>query len=559
LLVKKKSKQFASLSSRVQILTEAVHHFREKQSAVIDALVDLGHSDEFEKTDSPMTDSMELMYFKILDIVSLTSSSSSAVLTSTVVQSGHSLPKIELPKFDGLIINWRLFRVTYVSLVHINAGVSDIERFHYLLSCLSGSALSVIKSVPLSAANYSIAWQALNDRFENPRLLATVHVDQLFAFKPITHESVFSLTSFVNTFNENIAALKVLGVNDLAGFLLFYIGSRVLDSNKRQLFENTAQPNKMPNFDSLISFVQQRCKILENFRSAGNICKINLKCDKNYVSSKTSLAATIVSSSLKRCPLCKDSSHPLYRCSIFKKWTVNQRKEFVTSAKLCFSCLGPSHVVTACKSKSSCSTCGKRHHSLLHYRREISGEKIAANSNTPNVQAPPKVGNDTNFVSLSRLTNTVVLRPAVVHVLDRHGLPHPVRVLLDSGSQVSIITVECASLLEMPRSKCSTQVIGLSRNPVSKVKGKTTIKFTPHHSSHPFITSDEVIILPNITGLMPNESLPTFVRGKYEHLLLADPKFDVPTRIDMLIGSDIFPHIVRPRAEIIHHLGYPSA
>jgi len=117
------------------------------------------------------------------------------------------------------------------------------------LSCLSGSALSVFKSVPLSAANYFIAWQALTDRFENQSLLATAHVDQLFAFKQITHESLSSLTSFVNTFNENIAALKALGINDLARFLFFYIESRVLDSNTCRLFENTAPPNKMSNFD----------------------------------------------------------------------------------------------------------------------------------------------------------------------------------------------------------------------------------------------------------------------------------------------------------------------
>jgi len=102
-----------------------------------------------------------------LDIVSLTPSSSSTTLTSTVVQSGHPLPKIELPMFDGRIINWRSFRDIYVSLVDGNEGVSDIERFHYLLSCLSGLALSVVKSVRLSTANYTIAWQALTDRFEN--------------------------------------------------------------------------------------------------------------------------------------------------------------------------------------------------------------------------------------------------------------------------------------------------------------------------------------------------------------------------------------------------------
>jgi len=391
LSIENNTEKFTALSSRVPILTETVHHFREEQSAIIDALVDLGRGDEFERADSPITDSMESMYFKILDIASSTSPSLSTALPPTIVQSNHPLPKIELPNFDGRIINWRSFRDTFVSLVHNNECVSDIERFHYLLSCPSDSAFSVAKSVPLSAANYIIAWQALTDRFENQRLLATAHVDQLFAFTPITHESLHSLTSFVNTFNENIAALKALGVIDLAGFLLFYIGSRVLDSNTSQLFENIVLPNSMPNFDSLISFVQQRCKILENFGGTENVVKINMKYNKHHVSFKTSLTTATTGSSSKFCPLCKVKSHPLYRCFTFKKLTVHKRKEFATSAKLCFSCLGSSHLVSACSSTASCSIYGKRHHSLLHYRKEISGGRIASGFQTPTSQVAPTV------------------------------------------------------------------------------------------------------------------------------------------------------------------------
>jgi len=58
---------------------------------------------------------------------------------------------------------------------------------------------------------------------------------------------------------------------------------------------------------------------------------------------------------------------------------------------------------------------------------------------------------------------------------------------------------------------------------------------------------------------MPTLQLPPCIRKNYEHLLLADPNFDVSAQIDILLGSDIFSNIVRPRAEIIHSSGYPSA
>lgn len=154
-------------------------------------------------------------------------------------QQSVQLPKIQLPKFDGSLLQWRSFRDIYVSLVHNNRSMGDAEHFHYLLLCLSGSALSVIKSVPLSADNYAVTWGALSDRFDNKCLLASAHLDKLFAFKPISQESLPALIEFVNIFKENVSIIKAIGVNDLAGFLLFHMGSRVLDSTTLQLFESS--------------------------------------------------------------------------------------------------------------------------------------------------------------------------------------------------------------------------------------------------------------------------------------------------------------------------------
>lgn len=69
-------------------------------------------------------------------------------------------------------------------------------------------------------------------------------------------------------FKENVAAFHMLGVKDLAGFLLFYMGSRVLNPHTRQLFESSVSQSDIPKFDELVDFVQQRCKILEYIKGA---------------------------------------------------------------------------------------------------------------------------------------------------------------------------------------------------------------------------------------------------------------------------------------------------
>lgn len=58
---------------------------------------------------------------------------------------------------------------------------------------------------------------------------------------------------------------------------------------------------------------------------------------------------------------------------------------------------------------------------------------------------------------------------------------------------------------------------------------------------------------------MPIAPLSPEVRHRYHHLTLADPKFDIHVSVDILLGSNIFPQIVRPKGDIVHTVGVLSA
>jgi len=264
-----------ALVAHADDLNNLVEQFQHQQDVIIDALLGVDRFTEFEQDDDPLFTSMDSMRLEIKTILAsaapvsaseIKSSSSSSIASAP--QQFVPLPKIQLPSFNGSLLEWRSFRDIYVSLVHDNTGIGDAERFHYLLSCLSGDALAVVKAIPLSANNYALAWEALSVRFDNKRLLASAHLDKLFAFKPITHQSLPALTSFINTFKENVVIIKALGVNDLSSFLLFHMGSRVLDPTTIQLFESNASNSTIPTFDELLNFVQQRCRILENIKNS---------------------------------------------------------------------------------------------------------------------------------------------------------------------------------------------------------------------------------------------------------------------------------------------------
>lgn len=178
-------------------------------------------------------------------------------------------------------------------------------------------------------------------------------------------------------------------------------------------------------------------------------------------------------------------------------------------------------MVNVCQSTASCSSCGGRHHSLLHLK------KVDDDSRTVSVESPSNEdilnkqstsSEITKFSGTSRTNTTVVLGTERVHVTDRFDQTHDVRVLLDSGSQISAITTECASQLSLIQHKCSTDIVSLAQNPVAKVKGMTDCNFFPHFQSSPtFTCRDIIIIIPTITAPMPATVLPLIIRENYGH------------------------------------------
>jgi len=81
------------------------------------------------------------------------------------------LPEIKLPTFSGKYDEWFPFFDTFNSLIHSNASLSNIQRFQYLRTSLSGDARNVVNSLEISDANYDVAWALLKERYDNQRVI----------------------------------------------------------------------------------------------------------------------------------------------------------------------------------------------------------------------------------------------------------------------------------------------------------------------------------------------------------------------------------------------------
>ena len=63
------------------------------------------------------------------------------------------LPKLEISKFKGDVINWQGFWDQFCSAIHENSSTSDIDKFSYLKTFLWDSTNADSSGLSLSAAN----------------------------------------------------------------------------------------------------------------------------------------------------------------------------------------------------------------------------------------------------------------------------------------------------------------------------------------------------------------------------------------------------------------------
>lgn len=100
----------------------------------------------------------------------------SITVSNNTSQSQLKLPVIKLPLFGGSYTEWATFYDSYHSLVENNENLSNVEKFHYLKSCLLGEAKQVVDGLIVTADNYETAWNLLKDRYENKRLISQHHM-----------------------------------------------------------------------------------------------------------------------------------------------------------------------------------------------------------------------------------------------------------------------------------------------------------------------------------------------------------------------------------------------
>lgn len=506
------------------------------------------------------------------------------------MQSNHGhyhinkLPVLPLPSFSGEPTEWTSYHDLFRSVVHNNDNYTEAEKFRYLLLTLKDEPFNLIKSIPITDENYSIALEILISRYENKRAIASKHLDRIFEIESCSDKnSTQGLRSLLNIYQENIKALEVMHFPvQHWSFLLLHILLRKIPASIRKRFElSLKKPSDIPSVEVLIQFLEKdmiASEIVEsgvkNSQNVGSLTKPPARggnsavptfgrtvtahvSSSEYSHSKSSDSRPSHSENRDNKCVCCDGQHPLTKCNKFLNLSPNDRYSFIKTKDVCFNCLSKSHNVSQCKSTFSCRSCGKRHHTCLHFPNQNIVAKSKAKNiamvtdhlvESPHCDQPTTSSHATQIHCASSnapfvQTKTVLLSTALVDVFVGGERRSTVRCMIDTGSQATFITESCVTRLGLSRRQVDIPVFGIGDNKPIRPKGISSFCVCPRNALQPSIPID-ALILPKLIHNMPSVSLPATEWSHLHNLKLADPAYHLPQPVEIILGADVLPFIM---------------
>ncbi|XP_074040052.1 uncharacterized protein [Leptinotarsa decemlineata] len=471
------------------------------------------------------------------------------------------LPKMELRTFSGDYKEFPLFIDLFNNTVHNNGSLNDSEKINYLVSCLDGPPLALVKMHPLEGPSYATAYASLVKKYTNERFRATAHWNELENCSEVDCENPISFRHLLDVFSENLSELRKMGLPiDEWSFILVQMLIKRINPEMMRDFERIHCSTSIPKYMDLYSFLDKQCTAIEasafSFTSKSNkssdtsnksSMNFRSKGKGNFSKNASFFAKTEKRISNNQCPLCQ-SKHLLYTCPKFLEKTVTDRYNLCKSLHRCFNCLSNMHDIRTCKSNVCCRWCNKRHHSLLCLMEKSTSstpqtQTSTSNSTVGNTPAAQEVATVNCGCGFTKRNSVVMLATTRVEILSNRGNYHNFRALLDPGSQSTFITQKAFNNLGLPKYHLSLAVQGLGETKTVTSSGGVTLCIKPYRKTSPVFTTDAVI-LPKICEKLPSTNISIQKWPHISNIELADPNFNCPGQIDLLLGADIFPKIL---------------
>ncbi|XP_024874415.1 uncharacterized protein LOC112456237 [Temnothorax curvispinosus] len=312
----------------------------------------------------------------------------------------------------------------------------------------------------------------------------------------------------------------------------------------REKFESEHRAEEIPKYAQLTKFLSDHCRVLASVSGPTNM---SIKSQSS--SAKKSASASSLATQTAKCPVCKEQ-HLVFKCLRFLKLSPREKHSTAKTANLCLNCLRAGHGINNCTSTGTCRSCQARHHTLLHFGRNSDPAGTPADTGAPSESAVNESSSPQNneplvtMTSVAKSSSTVLLSTVQAEALDVHGNPFPVRIFLDSASQLNFISENCMQKGGFGRTKGRTVVLAVNDTKAAATRGSTSLVIQVQGNGNTRVPI-KATILPRISAQLPSSQVEQRAWKHIEELKLADPQYHRPGPIDILIGAEIFTSLLR--------------
>ena len=451
------------------------------------------------------------------------------------------LPPIALPTFSGDVLKWPTFWNTFCATVDSNRDLPLSTKLSYLRSSIKDPEAAIILNPAIDGPDtYQKLVKELKQRYERTKRIHRNLVDKLIHLPTAKYTST-DLRRLVDATTNYLDCLQTTGHFDLESVISSLIYAKLppklqVDWDDDQLDDQTVVP-----YPKLLEYVSRKAFTLSDHKTSAPVNQPAAPPDRKAArkqekgnqprvpkgqvySVSTPTPAAPTSSyhppSPRECILCAPERHNFGACPKWQGFSLAQKLTQVTDRKLCGNCLSPSHQTAACKSSFRCRECGQAHHTTLH-------------------QGSPAVVSVASTISRSQQLPDALLMTAMVVLKGPQGQQLQARAFLDPGAGLSLISSRVAHLLELPLESSRTAFTTVQGTQCQGSRYITNLTISPLHSSRDFQCRPAVV--QTVTEKIPNKMLPPV--HEFPHLLglqLADPTFNVPGRVDILLGADLW-------------------
>ena len=357
------------------------------------------------------------------------------------------LPAPEPTIFNGNPLDYPSWKASFYTLIE-SKNIKASEKIHYLKRYLHEDVKPLIECTSFFDDDHAFerAKELLDKRFGNSFLISESIRDKLYNWKIIKENDSFGLRAFADYLQQcNMATEHISGLNILNDCrenrkMLTKLPKWLIRRWRRIVSKYT---HSYPSFSEFCLFVNKEADIICN----PILCSLQETEDERIKPAKKihvqRTFATGSQEDRENCYLCKKYHHALEDCRVFKNKSFEERREFIITNGICFSCLKKGHISKQCLQRLSCSKCRKRHPTSL------CGDFENWKQKSSHLHNEDSVSNGSSMkVSISNVTDlTTMIVPVFVSSEDSTE-PLMVYALLDSQSDSTFILDSVAEELK---------------------------------------------------------------------------------------------------------------